>query len=124
MMRNAQKKMKVIKQVLSISASFAFLSYTSVAMASDKNDVKVDVDTPDKVLLEDKNLEKMFKVKKPSETLAMTIEGVKHEIQIKLDGDTTRLVIPAASGEKAEEIRKTYQAMTKTDKVVTEIVKQ
>jgi hypothetical protein len=102
----------------------ALFSYTSVAMAKNNDDSKVDIDTPDTVLLKDKNLEQMFKVKQPSERLAMTIEGVKHEIQIKLDGETTRLLIPAESSEKAEEIRRTYQAMTKTDKVVTEIAKQ
>ncbi|MDT0628022.1 hypothetical protein [Alteromonas sp. W364] len=123
-MKNIKKTMRTATQLLSVAVICTFFGYTSVAMASTKDEIKVDVDTPDKVLLEDKNLEKMFKVKKPSETLAMTIEGVKHEIEIKLDGETTRLIIPASSSGKAEEIRKTYQAMAKTDKVVTEIAKQ
>lgn len=74
--------------------------------------IQVNQSTPDKVLLQGKNIEKMFSVASPSVSLSFKIEGVEHKVEV--GGDATDVILYAhdASPRDIEIIRSAFAAIT------------
>ena len=108
--------MKNVNQIIAYGALAAtfVLSANSLVQATSLHK-KVSEDTPDKILLKNKNTDTMFEVLEPSERLSLTIEGIGHDIRMTDKNGMTILHVKDASGEQIRLIESTYRVISGND---------
>ena len=115
-MKNLNNMRKNVFATIIVSGLMATSGASIAAQDNkEKDEMKVTPSTPDRILMEDKNIEKMFKVREPGETLVLTIEDVEHDIKITNENGMKVLHVTNADYKDIELIRQTYTIIYNSD---------
>ena len=115
------KQNKRVNLNMAVVATTGYLLAVNTAFANE-NTVEVDSQTPDSVILEDKNLDIMFKALEPSVRLELDVEGVDKEVKVKTIDDKTVLHIVDGDKEDAQLVKRVYSKITGKSDVETKLV--